>query len=82
MFSKSKYMQHNRTSYGLKHACESTVGFYIHNDAIKKAFLLEGYKAETGKINWFFNAKGEVSKAKIEKFKELFKEDLMKKNKK
>lgn len=43
------------TSYGLKHECEADLGFYVHNDAMKKAMLLEGYIARTGTINWCFN---------------------------
>lgn len=76
MFSKSKYINHGRSSYGLKHSCESDVGYYVHNDMMKKAFILEGFKAETGRINWYFNTKNKITKEKSEKFKELFKEEM------
>lgn len=76
MFTYSKRINHNRTSYSLKHDCESDVGFYVHNDSMKKAFLLEGYLAETGKINWYFNANGIVSIQKQEKFRNVFKEEI------
>lgn len=75
MFSKSKNINYKRTSYGLKHSCESDVGFYVHNDCMKKAFLLEGYKAKTGQINWFFNASGKITIKKSQKFKEIFREE-------
>ena len=75
MFSKSKYMNHSCASYSLKHSCESDVGFYVHNDAIKKAFILEGFRAETGRINWYFNRSGKVTKEKSNKFREVFKEE-------
>lgn len=76
MFFYSKNINYNRTSYGLKHSCESDVGFYVHNDSMKKAFLLEGFTAKTGKINWFFNATGELTIKKSNKFKEIFKEEI------
>ena len=78
MFNHRKYINYKRTSYGLKHSCESDVGFYVHNDAIKKAFLLEGYKAETSKINWCFNISGKPTLKKSEKFKEIFAEEIEK----
>ena len=31
------------------------LGFYISNNVIKKALILEGYICDTGRINWFFN---------------------------
>ena len=79
MFSKSKYINHGRTSYSLKHSCESDVGFYVHNDAIKKAFILEGFIAETGRINWFFNTKSKITVEKSQKFREVFREEINKK---
>ena len=78
MFNPRKYINYDRTSYGLKHACESDVDFYVHNDAMKKAFLLEGYKAETSKINWCFNISGKPTLKKSEKFKEVFAEEIEK----
>jgi hypothetical protein len=75
MFSKSKRINYTASSYGLKHCCESDVGFYVHNDAIKKAFLLEGFEAETGKINWYFKRNGKCTLKKSEKFREIFKEE-------
>jgi len=81
MFSKSKYINHGRTSYSLKHSCESDVGFYVHNDAIKKAFILEGFIAETGRINWFFNTKSKITVEKSQKFREVFKEEINKNKK-
>lgn len=76
MFNPKKNINYNKTSYGLKHACESDVGFYVHNDAIKKAFLLEGYKAKTDKINWCFNLSGKTTLDKSIKFKNIFKEEI------
>lgn len=75
MFSKSEYINKHNSSYGLKHFCESDVGFYVHNDTIKKAFLLEGFTAKTGQINWFFNIKNKITKEKSDKFREIFKEE-------
>ena len=76
MFSKSKNMNLHRTSYGLKHSCESDVGFYVHNDCMKKAFLLEDYKARTGRINWNFNISGDTTLKKSERFRKIFKEEI------
>ena len=76
MFNPSKIFNYHSTSYGLKHSCESDVGFYVHNDAIKKAFLLEGYKAKTDRINWFFNFSGKTTLDKSIKFKNVFKEEI------
>lgn len=78
MFNHKKNIDKARSSYGLKHLCEETLGFYVHNDAIKKAMLLENFIAETGTVNWNFNISGEVTSKKIKKFKELFKEELEK----
>lgn len=78
MFNHKKNINKVRSSYGLKHLCEETLGFYVHNDAIKKAMLLENFIAETGTVNWNFNISGEVTSKKIKKFKELFKEELEK----
>lgn len=52
-----KTINHRHSSYGLKHTCENMVGFYVHNDVIKKALILEGFKANTKQLNWFFNIK-------------------------
>lgn len=49
------YINRNHSSYGLKHWCESDLGFYVSNDAMKKALILEGYICDTSRINWFFN---------------------------
>lgn len=78
MFNHKKNIDKTRSSYGLKHLCEETLGFYVHNDAIKKAMLLENFIAETGTVNWNFNISGEVTLKKTKKFKELFKEELEK----
>lgn len=78
MFNHKKGIDKTRSSYGLKHLCEETLGFYVHNDAIKKAMLLENFIAETGTVNWNFNISGKVTSKKIKKFKELFKEELEK----
>lgn len=50
-----KTINYKHSSYGLKHTCEAILGFYIHNDVIKKALILEGFEAETSKLNWYFN---------------------------
>lgn len=76
MFSKTKCINYHRTSYGLKHSCESDVGFYVHNDAMKKAFILEGFEAKTGRINWFFNTNNKITQEKSNRFKEIFKEEI------
>lgn len=76
MFNKSKNINKSVSSYGLKHYCEADVGFYVHNDTIKKAMLLEGFLAKTGEINWFFNISGNVNIKKSNKFKEIFKEEI------
>lgn len=57
---QKKTINYRHTSYGLKHLCERMVGFYVHNDVMKKALILEGYKVDTFrngqlKLNWFFN---------------------------
>lgn len=78
MFNHKKNIDKVRNSYGLKHLCEETLGFYVHNDAIKKAMLLENFIAKTETVNWNFNISGEVTLKKTKKFKELFKEELEK----
>lgn len=50
-----KLINLRHTSYGLKHLCEEDVGFYVHNDAMKKAMAIKGYEMEGRSINWNFN---------------------------
>lgn len=76
MFFKAKSINRHKSSYILKHSCESDVDFYVHNDCMKKAFILEGYRARTGKINWNFNISGDTTVKKSNKFKEIFKEEI------
>lgn len=54
-FTPIKRINRNHSSYGIKHWCESDLGFYVSNNVIKKALILEGYKCDTSRINWFFN---------------------------
>lgn len=61
-----------RSSYQLKHICENDVGFYIHNDVIKKAMAIKGYEIMphyidscfTISINWYFNISEKSLKGK------------------
>jgi hypothetical protein len=46
------------TSYGLKHAAEDDLGFYISNGQFKGAMLEAGYEpADTWEQNWMFRAR-------------------------
>ena len=78
MFSHAKQINYKRTSYGLKHSCEGDVGFYVHNDCMKKALILEGYRARTGQINWVFNISGQTTVKKSKRFRDIFKEEIEK----
>ena len=43
-------------SYGLKHKFSRYAGFYITNDVMKQAMLLNGFKVEdTEPLHWRFN---------------------------
>ncbi|GEM_PF-4707429 len=60
---KIKGMNYKRTSYGMKHAIENYIDFYISNADLKKAMVECGFTAKhTDEINWLFNA-GESSPA-------------------
>lgn len=51
-----KSLNKKHSSYGLKHMCEKMVGFYVSNDMMKKALILEGYECgDTYGFNWHFN---------------------------
>jgi hypothetical protein len=46
------------TSYGLKHAAEDDLGFYISNGEFKGAMLKAGHEpADTRERNWLFRAR-------------------------
>jgi hypothetical protein len=46
------------TSYGLKHAAEDDLGFYISNGQFKGAMLAAGHKpADTWEQNWMFRVR-------------------------
>lgn len=61
-----------RSSYRLKHICENDVGFYVHNDVIKKAMAIKGYEIMPHyidsyfiiDINWYFNISEKMNKEK------------------
>jgi hypothetical protein len=46
------------TSYGLKHAAESDLGFYVSNGQFKGAMIEAGYDpADSWEQNWLFRAR-------------------------
>lgn len=55
-FTPIKSINLRHTSYGIKLSCEKDVGFYVHNDVIKKAMAIKGYEMMPNeRINWSFN---------------------------
>jgi hypothetical protein len=50
-----KYVNHDHTSYGLKHRLEHDTGIYLSNNAFKDAMMQCGYMPEDpGALNWKF----------------------------
>lgn len=56
-FTKSKNINKDLSSYGLKHTLERHLGTYVSNGELIYAMHLEGFKIERDRINCFFNLK-------------------------